>query len=137
MQTLPCAPLFEVKQCWALFFSGFSGLLPRFSANQTFGGALATPAPLPPTPLLFITVSQVISLAVTFANANDLAKKMPTQKRTDMLKKLIKTYYGKITLQTTQTHYFKQVLSYPKHFCKFFRISNALKEQRFSLKLKG
>jgi len=31
--------------------------LPRFSANQTFGDALATPAPPAPTPLLFITVA--------------------------------------------------------------------------------
>ena len=40
-------------------------------------------------------------------------------------------------LQTTQTYYFKRLLSYPKHFCKFFRISNALKQERFSHKLKA
>jgi len=48
-----------------------------------------------------------------------------------------KTYYGKMILQTTQTYYFKRLFSYPKHFCKFFRISNALKQQRFSHKLKA
>jgi len=40
-------------------------------------------------------------------------------------------------LQTTQTYYFKRLLSYPKHFCKIFRISNALKQERFSHKLKA
>jgi len=57
----PWAPFFEVKQRWALFLPGFSGLLPRLSANQNFWDWLATSAPPPPTPLLFITVSQVIS----------------------------------------------------------------------------
>jgi len=54
-----------------------------------------------------------------------------------MLKKTKKTYYGKILLQTTQTYYFKRLWRYPKYFCKFFRISNALKQQRFSHKLKA
>jgi len=54
----PWAPFFEVKQRWAPFLLGFSGILPRFSGNQNFWGALA---PTPPTPLLFITISWVIS----------------------------------------------------------------------------
>jgi len=58
------APFFEVKQRLELFLSGFSGLLPRFSANHNFCIALANSAPLTPTPLLFITVSQVISWLV-------------------------------------------------------------------------
>ena len=40
-------------------------------------------------------------------------------------------------LQTTQTYYFKRLFSYPKHFFKFFRISNALQQQRFFHKLKA
>ena len=36
---------------------GFSGILLRFSANQNFWGALSPPAPPPPTPQLFTTVS--------------------------------------------------------------------------------
>ena len=48
-----------------------------------------------------------------------------------------KTYCGKRILQTTKTYYFKRLFSYPKHFCKFFRISNALKQQRFSRELKA
>jgi len=48
---------FEAKKRWALFLPGFSGILPRFSANQNVWGALAPPVPQPPTPLLFITAS--------------------------------------------------------------------------------
>jgi len=67
-----------------------------------------------------------------------VAKKTPTQKRADKLKRNSKkTCYGKIILQTTQTYYFKRLLSYPKPFGKFFRILNALKQQRFSHKLKA
>ena len=73
--------------------------------------------------------------ADTFANANDSAKKQPTEKRADKLKKSQKKYYGKIVLQTPQTYYFKRLLSYPKSFGKFFRISNVIKQQRFSHKL--
>ena len=48
-----------------------------------------------------------------------------------------KTYCGKRILQTTKTYYFKRLFSYPKHFIKFFRISNALQQQRFFHKLKA
>jgi len=41
------------------------------------------------------------------------------------------------TLQTTQTYYFKRLLSYHKPFSKFFRKSNALKQQRFSHQVKA
>jgi len=44
-------------KAWAPFLPGFSGLLRRFLANQNFWGWACTPTP---TPLLFITVSQVI-----------------------------------------------------------------------------
>jgi len=54
----PWASFFEVKQRSAPFLRGCSGMLPNFQKIKTFGGALAPP---PPTPLLFITVSQVIS----------------------------------------------------------------------------
>jgi len=37
------APFFEVKQRWAPFLPGFSGLLPRFSANQNFWGCACNP----------------------------------------------------------------------------------------------
>jgi len=47
LQTL--GAFFEIKQRWAPFLSAFSGILPGFSTNQIFGGALAPP---PPTPLL-------------------------------------------------------------------------------------
>jgi len=53
-----------------------------------------------------------------------------------MLKKLKKTHYGKIILQTTHTYYFKRLLSYPKLFCKFFE-NRTPKQQRFSHKLKA
>jgi len=33
------------------FLPGFSGILPGFSPNQNFGGAIASPASPPPTPL--------------------------------------------------------------------------------------
>jgi len=39
----PWAPFFEVKQCWAPFLCGFSGMLPRFSANHNFWGCDCTP----------------------------------------------------------------------------------------------
>ena len=45
----PWAPFFEVKQHWAIFLHGFSGLLPRFSAKHNFWGELATPAVCTPT----------------------------------------------------------------------------------------
>jgi len=32
----PLVPFFEVKERWLLFLPGFSGILPRFSANQNF-----------------------------------------------------------------------------------------------------
>jgi len=64
-------------------------------------------------------------------------KNTKTKTNTYAKKKLKKAYYGKIISQTTQTYYFKRILSYSKHFCKFFRISNALKQQRFSHKLKA
>jgi len=35
----------------------FQGFCSDFQQIKTFGGALATPVPSPPTPLLFITVS--------------------------------------------------------------------------------
>jgi len=38
----PWAPIFEVKQLWAPFLPGFSGLLPIFSANQNFWGCACT-----------------------------------------------------------------------------------------------
>jgi len=34
----PWAPFFEIKRRWAPFLTGFSGILPRFSANQNFWG---------------------------------------------------------------------------------------------------
>jgi len=43
------------------FHPDFQGFCPDFQQIKTFGGALATPAPPPPAPLLFITVSWVIS----------------------------------------------------------------------------
>jgi len=67
-----CAPLFEVKQRWEPFLPRFSEILPRyldilpgfsgicqdfsrispdFQQVKTFGGAPATPASPPPTPL--------------------------------------------------------------------------------------
>jgi len=39
----PWAPFFEVKQRWAIFLPGFSGLLPRFLANQNFWGCACSP----------------------------------------------------------------------------------------------
>jgi len=39
------------------FYADFQGCCPDFQQIKTFGGALAPPAPPPPTPLLFITVS--------------------------------------------------------------------------------
>jgi len=53
------AAFFEMKQRWAPFLPGFSGILPRFSTNQTFGSVLAPPAPPappPPTPLFWDSV---------------------------------------------------------------------------------
>ena len=53
------APFCEVKQSWAAFFSGFSGILPRFSGllpefltHQNFSGCTCIPELQPPTPLL-------------------------------------------------------------------------------------
>jgi len=43
------------------FYPGFQGFCPDFQQIKTLGGALATPAPPLPTPLLFITVSLVMS----------------------------------------------------------------------------
>jgi len=40
----PWAPFFEVKQRWVPFLPGFSGILPRFSANQNFWRCPCTPA---------------------------------------------------------------------------------------------
>jgi len=37
------APFLEVKQRWALFLPGFSGLLPRFLGNQNFWGCVSNP----------------------------------------------------------------------------------------------
>ena len=37
------APFSEAKQCWAPFLPGYSGLLPRFSANQNFLGYACNP----------------------------------------------------------------------------------------------
>jgi len=39
----PRAPFFEVKQRLVPFLPGFSGILPRFSANQNFWGCACTP----------------------------------------------------------------------------------------------
>jgi len=39
------------------FYPNFHGFFPDFQQINTFGAALATSAPPPPTPLLFITVS--------------------------------------------------------------------------------
>jgi len=39
----PWAPFFEIKQRWVPFLPGFSGILPRFSANQNFWGCSCTP----------------------------------------------------------------------------------------------
>jgi len=52
----PSAPVFEVKQGWAPFLRGFSGMLPRFSANQNSLGVRFHPY-LQQAPLFFITVS--------------------------------------------------------------------------------
>jgi len=41
----PWAPCFEVKQGWAPFSRGFSGMFPRFSANQNFWGCAWPPPP--------------------------------------------------------------------------------------------
>jgi len=49
LQTL--GAIFEIKQRWRPFLPGYSVTLP-FRQIKTFGGALAPPAPLPPTPLL-------------------------------------------------------------------------------------
>ena len=57
----PWALFFEVKQRWAPFLRGLSGMLPRFSANQNFWVCACIPSPPTPAPLLFITASQVIS----------------------------------------------------------------------------
>jgi len=46
---------FKVKQRWASFLRWFSGMLPRFPANQNFWGCAYTLCT--PPPLLFITVS--------------------------------------------------------------------------------
>jgi len=48
----PQVSFFEVKQRWAPFILGFSGIFLRFSANQNFWGCTYTPAIPPPTPLL-------------------------------------------------------------------------------------
>jgi len=52
------APFSEVKQRWASFLPGFSGILtgfsgifPGFQQIKTFGGALSPPAPPLPAPL--------------------------------------------------------------------------------------
>jgi len=36
-------PFFVVKQGWAIFLHGFSGLLPRFSANQNYWSCACNP----------------------------------------------------------------------------------------------
>jgi len=41
----PWAPFFEVKQGWAPFSRGFSGMFPRFSANQNVWGCAWPPPP--------------------------------------------------------------------------------------------
>jgi len=43
------------------FYPDFQGFCQGFRQIKTFGGALATPSPPSPTPLLFITVSWIIS----------------------------------------------------------------------------
>jgi len=39
----PWVPFYDVKQYWAPFFPGFSGILPRFSSNQQNWGCKRTP----------------------------------------------------------------------------------------------
>jgi len=41
----PWAPFFEAKQGWAPFSRGFTGMFPRFSANQNFWGCAEPPPP--------------------------------------------------------------------------------------------
>ena len=51
LQTLVSS--FEVKQRWRAFLRGFSGMLPRFSANQNVWGCACTPKILSfPTPMM-------------------------------------------------------------------------------------
>jgi len=54
----PWAPFFEVKQRRAPILRGFSGMLPRFSADQNFWGCACTPCS---NTTVFISVSQVTS----------------------------------------------------------------------------
>jgi len=54
----PWAPFFEVKQRRAPILRGFSGMLPRFSADQNFWGCTCTPCS---NTTVFISVSQVTS----------------------------------------------------------------------------
>jgi len=64
-----------------------------------------------------------VKLAVTSPSRHfrDLAKKPPTQKRANKLKKNSKkTYYGNIILQTTQTYYFKLLSGIPLTFRQVF-----------------
>jgi len=80
-----------------------------------------------------------VKLAVTspsrhFRERQQLGEKNANTKMSRYAKK---TYFGKIISQTTQTYYFKLLSSCLKHFCMFYRISIALKQQRLSRKLKA
>ena len=80
----------------------------------------------------------VTSRSRHFRERQRLGKNTTNKKTSRYAKKNSKkTYYGKIVLQTTQTYYFKRLLSNSKPFSKFFRISNALKQQRFSHQVKA
>jgi len=43
LQTL--GAIFEIKQRWAPFLPGLSGILPEFSTKQNFWGCVCTPTP--------------------------------------------------------------------------------------------
>jgi len=77
-----------------------------------------------------------VKLAVTSPSRHfrDLAKKPPTQKRADKIKKhiMVKSYYKQLRRIISNNF---QADSKP--FGKFFRISNSLQQQRFSHKLKS
>jgi len=53
----PWAPFLKSNNVGPYFYPDFQGFCPDCQQIKTFGGAFATPAPLPPTPLLFITIS--------------------------------------------------------------------------------
>jgi len=57
----PWAHFLKSNHVGRYFYQKFQGFCPDLQKIKTVGGALAPPAPPPPTPLLFITVSQVIS----------------------------------------------------------------------------